>query len=152
MMERASDIIWRPMPYIARSFDGADQTSNFADQTQLSVPATLGFQKSSPWQMDAKELRDALQEGRLGEAAKQKLASDINVSLMSVASLQGTIVVKRTAAASGYDDIAAADAAMNEIGVQMDSRAIALSSRDYNAMAGKPRRTPDPQRQDADRL
>jgi hypothetical protein len=136
MMERASDIIWRPMPYIARSFDGADQTSNFADQTQLSVPATLGFQKSSPWQMDAKELRDALQEGRLGDAAKQKLASDINVSLMSVASLQGTIVVKRTAAASGYDDIAAADAAMNEIGVQMDSRAIALSSRDYNAMAG----------------
>lgn len=135
-MERSADIIWRPMPYIARSFDGADQTSNFADQTQLSVPATLGFQKSSPWQMDAKELRDALQEGRLGEAAKQKLASDINVSLLSVASLQGTIVVKRAAAASGYDDVAAADAAMNEIGVQMDNRCLALSTRDYNSMAG----------------
>jgi hypothetical protein len=135
-MERAADIIWRPMPYIARSFDGLDQTSNFADQTQLSVPATLGFQKSSPWQMDARELRDALQEGRLGEAAKQKLASDINVALMNTAALQGTIFVKRTAAASGYDDVAAADAAMNEIGVQMNDRAAALSTRDYNSMAG----------------
>lgn len=135
-MERASDIIWRPMPYIARSFDGLDQTANFADQTQLSVPATLGFNKSSPWQMDAKELRDALQEGRLGDAAKQKLASDINVALLNVASLQGTLVVKRTAAATGYDDVALADAAMNEIGVQMNDRALALSTRDYNSMAG----------------
>ena len=135
-MERASDIIWRPMPYIARSFDGLDQTANFADQTQLSVPATLGFNKSSPWQMDAKELRDALQEGRLGDAAKQKLASDINVALLNVASLQGTLVVKRTAAATGYDDVALADAAMNEIGVQMNDRAMALSTRDYNSMAG----------------
>jgi P22 coat protein - gene protein 5 len=135
-MERASDIIWRPQPYIARSFDGMDQTANFADQTQLSVPAILGFQKSSPWQMDARELRDALQEGRLGDAAKQKLASDINVAILSVASLQGTMFVKRTAAASGYDDVALADAAMNEIGVQMDSRCMALSTRDYNSMAG----------------
>lgn len=135
-MERASDIIWRPMPYIARSFDGLDQTANFADQTQLSVPATLGFNKSSPWQMDAKELRDALQEGRLGDAAKQKLATDINVALLNVASLQGTLVVKRTAAATGYDDVALADAAMNEIGVQMNDRAMALSTRDYNSMAG----------------
>lgn len=135
-MARASDIIWRPMPYIARSFDGLDQTANFADQTQLSVPATLGFNKSSPWQMDAKELRDALQEGRLGDAAKQKLASDINVALLNVASLQGTLVVKRTAAATGYDDVALADAAMNEIGVQMNDRAMALSTRDYNSMAG----------------
>lgn len=135
-MERAGDIIWRPQPYIARSFDGLDQTANFADQTQLSVPATLGFNKSSPWQMDAKELRDALQEGRLGDAAKQKLTSDINVALLSTASLQGTIFVKRTAAATGFDDVAAADAAMNEIGVQMNDRALALSTRDYNSMAG----------------
>ena len=48
MMERANDIIWRPMPYIAQSFDGTDMTSNFVDSTQLSVPATLGYSKSSP--------------------------------------------------------------------------------------------------------
>jgi len=134
-MERAGDVIWRPQPYIAQSFDGMDQTSNFLNQTQLAVPATLGFSKSSPWIMDAKELRDALQENRLGEGAKQKLASDINVAIMNVAANQGTLVVKRTAAASGFDDLAAADALMNEQGVMPYERYCALSTRDYNNMA-----------------
>lgn len=134
-MERANDTIWRPMPYIAQSYDGMDQTANFKDQTQLSVPATLGFSKSSPWIMDAKELRDALQEGRLGEAARQKLASDINIAIMNVAADQGTLVIKRTAAASGFDDVAQCEAIMNEQGVMAYDRYLALSTRDYNGMA-----------------
>ena len=135
-MERSGDTIWRPMPYIAQSFDGMDQTSNFGDSTQLSVPATLGYSKSSPWVMDAKELRDALQENRLGDAAKQKLASDINVAVLNVASTQGTLTVARTSAASGYDDLAQCDAVMNEQGIPGWDRCAMLSSRDYNAMAG----------------
>lgn len=134
-MERSSDTIWRPMPYIAQSFDGMDQTANFGDQTQLSVPARIGFSKSSPWIMDAKQLRDALQENRLGKAAKQKLASDINVAIMNVAALQGTLVVKRTVAASGFDDVAQAEAIFNEQGVGDFERYLALSTRDYNGMA-----------------
>lgn len=134
-MERSSDIIWRPQPYVAQSFNGTDQTANFLDQTQLSVPATIGFQKSSPWRMNATELRDALQENRLGDAARQKLASDINVAVNNVAALQGTLVVKRTTAAAGFDDLAQAEAMMNEQGVQMFERYSALSTRDYNGMA-----------------
>lgn len=134
-MERSSDIIWRPQPYVAQSFNGTDMTANFLDQTQLSVPATIGFQKSSPWRMTATELRDALQENRLGDAARQKLASDINVAVNNVASLQGTLVVKRTTAATGFDDLAQAEAMMNEQGVQMFDRYSALSTRDYNGMA-----------------
>lgn len=134
-MERSNDTIWRPMPYIAQSFDGMDQTANFVDNTQLSVPARIGFSKSSPWIMDAKQLRDALQEDRLGKAAKQKLASDINVAIMNVAALQGTLVVKRTVAASGYDDVAQAEAIMNEQGIGPMERYLALSTRDYNGMA-----------------
>lgn len=134
-MERANDTIWRPMPYIAQSFDGMDQTANFGNKTQLSVPATLGFQKSSPWVFDAKELRDALQEGRLGEAAKQKLASDVNVAIMNVAANQGTLVVKRSSAATGFTDLAECEAMMNEIGVQQFDRFAALATRDYNGMA-----------------
>lgn len=135
MMERSSDTISRPMPYIAQSYDGADATSNFGDNTQLSVPATIGYQKHSTALLTAKELRDLLQENRLGQAAAQKLASDINVSVLSVASNQGTIVAKRTTAAGGYADVAEADALMNEQGVMMDNRQFALSSRDYNGMA-----------------
>jgi hypothetical protein len=113
-----------------------DQTANFVDNVQLSVPATLGYEKSSPWVMDAKELRDALQEGRLGDAAKQKLASDINVALTSVASLQGTLVIAQSTAATGFDDIALMEAMMNEQGVQPFDRYAAVSTRDYNGMAG----------------
>jgi len=135
MMERTGNIIWRPQPYIAQSFSGTDMTSNFKDFTQLAVPSTLGFNKSVPFILTATELRDALQEKRLGDAAKQKLASDINVAIMNVAALQGTLVVKRTAAASGFDDVAQCEAIMNEGGVPDYDRYLALSTRDYNGMA-----------------
>lgn len=135
MMERADSTIWRPQPYIAQSFDGIDQTANFKNSTQLSVPATIGFQKSSPWIMNALELRDAIQEKNLGKAAKQKLASDINVAVMNVAALQGTLLVRRTGAATGFDDVAQCEAIMNEQGVNTFDRYLALSTRDYNGMA-----------------
>ena len=135
MMERTNNTIWRPQPYISRSYSGTDMTSNFFDYTQLAVPATIGFNQSVPWIMTATELRDALQEQRLGDSAKQKLASDINVAVMNVASSQGTLVVKRASAASGFDDVAQCEAIFNEQGVNFDSRYLALSTRDYNGMA-----------------
>lgn len=138
MMERTGDQIFRPMPYIATSINGAPRTdisSNFIDFTQLSVPATIGFSKTVPFALDAKELRDQLQEGRLGDAAKQKLASDINVAIMNVAASQSTVVVARPNVAGSYSDVAECDAAFNEVGVQMFDRYLALSSRSYNGMA-----------------
>lgn len=134
-MERTGDIIWRPQPYIAQSEDGMDQTANFKNSAQLSVPATLGYSKSVPLILDAKELRDQLQENRLGQSAYQKLASDVNVAVMNVAANYGTLVVKRTAAASGFDDVAQCEAIMNEQGVIGMDRYLALSTRDYNGMA-----------------
>jgi len=138
-MERARDTIWRPMPYIATSFDstvGSSISSNYEDFTQLSVPSTLGFSKTSAWKLNAKELRDQLQEGRLGTAARQKLASDINIAVNNVAALQGTLVVPVAGAAGDYDDVALCDSIMNEQGVMMEDRYLALSSRDYNGLAG----------------
>ena len=135
LMERTSNVIWRPQPYISTSYSGTDMTTNFDDYTQLSVPATIGFARSVPWVMTATELRDALQEQRLGDAAKQKLASDINVAIMNVAALQGTLFVKRTGVASGFDDVAECEAVMNEQGVVDYDRYLALSTRDYNGMA-----------------
>ena len=138
-MERARDTMWRPQPYIAQSFTrtvGSSIASNISTMTQLSVPSTLGFSKCSAWQMNALELRDALQENRLGDAAKQKLASDINLSVMDLAAAQGTLVVPISTAAGDYDDIAKCDSIMNEQGVMAGDRYLALSSRDYNGMAG----------------
>lgn len=135
-MERTGDIIWRPQPYIMQSFSGNDQSSNFGDVVQLSVPAAIDSQYAVPFKLTARELRDQLQEGRLGQGAKQKLASDINISLSNLAGLYGSIVVTRTGAATGYDDVALCDAAMTELGIPNDSRVMGLSPRDYNNMAG----------------
>lgn len=135
MMERTADTIWRPMPYIAQTYDGMDQTGNFGSATQLAVPARLGYSKSAPWIMDAKELRDALQEKRLGDAAKRKLSSDINLAVMNVAAQQGTLFVKRSTAATGFEDVAACEAIFNEQGIPSYDRFLALSTRDYNGMA-----------------
>ena len=133
--ERTSDQIWRPQPYIAQTFAGTDMTANFQNMTQLSVPATIGYARSAPWSMTATELRDALQEGRFGAAARQKLASDINVAVLNATALLGSLVVKRTAAASGFDDLAACEVIMDEQGVGIGDRKMALSGRDYNNMA-----------------
>jgi len=134
-MERSRDTIWRPYRYIMTSYTGEDQSANFKDQVQLSVPSRLSYHRCAPWYMTARELRDALQEQRLNESAHVELSSQVNQAVMNIAALQGTLVVKRTSAASGFDDIAQIEATFNEQGVHLDSRYGALTTRDYNGMA-----------------
>lgn len=136
MAERTGNTIWRPMPYIVQSYTGIDQSSNFArSYAQLSVPTSLGYSHSVPLTLSATELRDMLQSKRLGDAAMQRLASDINVDCSNLAALTGTVVVKRTVVAAGFDDVAAIDTAFNRLGVPMHDRRACYSSADYNAMA-----------------
>lgn len=136
LAERSGNTVWRPMPYIAQSFTGIDQSANFnRNYTQLSVPTTLSYSHSVPLTLSATELRDLLQKERLGDAAMQRLASDINVACSNIAALSGTVFVKRTAAASGFDDVAAMDTAFNRLGVPMGGRKACFSSGDYNSMA-----------------
>lgn len=135
MMERTNDTIWRPQPYIAVTYSGSNATSNFNDYTQLACPATISIQRHAAWQFTAKEMRDALQENRISNSAEQRLASDINQSVIDSCSLLGSIFIKRPAAATGFDDVAQIEAAFNEIGVQFEDRKLVLSTRDYNGMA-----------------
>lgn len=134
-MQRTGDKFWIPAPYIGSSYDGFDQTSNFTSIAGISVPVSIGFHKSVPGLMTAKDLRDPLQLARYGKAAKQKLASDINLALFNTAALLGSQFVKRTTAPTGFDDIAAADAQLTEQGVPLPNRMAFLSPRVYNGMA-----------------
>lgn len=134
-VERMGDRVWRPQPYGAVTYAGMDQTANFGDITQLSVPVGLGYHRSAPGTMSSKNLRDPSQLKRYGEAASMKLASDINGALFTVAALQGSIVSKRTGAATGFDDIAQMDALFTEQGVPVGNRRAFYSPRDYNNMA-----------------
>lgn len=132
--------IWRPQPYISVSIDGPAGTSissNFSDVTQLAVPISLGYDKTVPWQMTSNDLNDKQQRERKMRSAFQRLATDINVACANVACLQGSLVVKRTVAASGFDDLAAADSLMIEQGLVGDigRRVSILHARDYNNMA-----------------
>lgn len=132
--------IWRPVPYVSVSIDGAagtDISGSFADVTQLSVPIGLGYDKTVPWLMSSNDLNDPQQVERKLQSAVKRLSTDINMACANVAALQGTLVVKRTTAASGFDDLAAADSLMIEQGLVGDeSRRISvLHARDYNSMA-----------------
>lgn len=144
MMERTNNVIWRPQPYIATSISNAgvgtdiNSVGGYSSYTQLAVPASINQTKTVAFELNAQELRDALQEQRLGNSAKQRLASDINVSVMTLAANQGTLVIKRTTAAgasSGFDDVAQCEAIFNEQGIMDGDRYLALNTRDYNGLA-----------------
>lgn len=141
VLERSQGLaFWRPVPYVSVSVDGpagTDISANFGDVTQLSVPIALGYDKSVPWTMTSNDLNDKQQRERKLQSAMQRLATDINVACANTAALQGTLVVKRTVAASGFDDLAAADSIMIEQGLVGDTprRVAVLHARDYNSMA-----------------
>ena len=137
LMERANDTIWRPVPYIMNSQARVIGTPVVPQiVNQLTVPSRLNIQRNVTWSMTALELRDALQEGRLGDGSRQRLASDINNSVRSVAALQGTLAVPITGAPGTYDHIATAQAIMDEQGVAPEDRHLFLAPREANGIAG----------------
>ncbi|MDK6077933.1 P22 phage major capsid protein family protein [Massilia varians] len=135
-MQQVGDRVWIPAPYISASYDGFDQTGNFGDVTGLSIPISIGYHKSANGKMTSKDLRNPSELERYGKAAKQKLASDINYALFMTAAMQGSQFIKRPGNATGFDDIAQADAQMTEQGVPLAERKALLAPRIYNAMAG----------------
>jgi hypothetical protein len=135
-MERAKDAFWIPAPMIGSTFNGFDQTSNFGSLTESEIQVSIGYHKSDPRTLSAKNLRNETVLKQWGKAARQKLASDINYALYQRAALEGSIVVKRTVSATGYDDVSLAEAAMSEIGVASGDRVFVPAPRVGNLMAG----------------
>jgi len=132
----ALDKFWMPAPMIGASYDGFDQSANFDGLTQLNVPASIGYHKSIPKTLSSKNLRNTYAMDQFGKAAKQKLASDVNLALFNTAALYGSVVSKRTGAATGYDDVADLDNRFTRIGVPQDNRMAFYAPSAMNAMAG----------------
>jgi hypothetical protein len=74
-MELARDQFWIPAPLIGSTFNGFDQTSNFGDLTNTQVQVSIGYHKSDPRKLSAKNLRNKNVLNQWGKAARQKLAS-----------------------------------------------------------------------------
>ena len=140
LMERANDTIWRPVPYIMASQTrtiGTPVTTQVVNQ--LTVPSRLNINRNVTWSMTALELRDAIQEGNIGRGSRQRIASDINTSVRSVAATQGTLVVPITGAAGTYDNVALAQSIMDEQGVPAENRYMFLPPRERERHRWQPR-------------
>lgn len=133
--ESSNDTIWRPMPMQADTYEGLDQTGNFGGKTEMAVPVKVDRVRSAPGSMNAKELRDPRALKRYGDAAKKKLASDVNMALRRQAVFYASIVDTRDGAASGFDDVASLMAKFDSLGVPSDERMANYSSRDLVKMA-----------------
>jgi len=148
MMERTNDIVWYPQPYIMPTYSGNDATTAFGkDVAQLSVPASINMQKHGAFTLTARQLRDQQQSERIGKGIIQKLANDIDIDITNGVGALGSVVVKRTVAATGFDDIALCESLLTEQGVGNDDRVYLANTRDYNNMAGniaKPQTSANP--------
>lgn len=134
--QQMNDKVWRPQPYIPAVYDGFDQTANFGDITQLSVPVSVGIHKVTPIKIGPKDGRDEANIKRYFRDAALSLASQVNLSVFNTAVNWATLVSKRTVAATGFDDLAVMSAIMTEQGVPNFDKKAFYSPRDYLAMAG----------------
>jgi hypothetical protein len=134
--QQMNDKVWRPQPYIPAVYDGFDQTSNFGDITQLSVPVSVGIHKVTPIKIGPKDGRDKGNIQRYFRDAALSLASQVNLSVFNTAVNWATLVSKRTVAPTGYDDLAAMGAIMTEQGLPNFDKKAFYSARDYLSMAG----------------
>lgn len=134
---RYSDKVWRPMPFIPAVYDGFNQTSNFGDITQLSVPVAVGQHKVTPVKIGPKDGRDQATVDRYFRDAALSLASQVNLSVFNTAVNNAGIVSKRTTAATGFDDLAAMAAIFTERGLPNFDRKAFYSPRDYLGMAAQ---------------
>ena len=132
---RANDTVWRPMPLRVDSQEGLDQTGNFLGHTELAVPVTVDRVRSVPGTINSRELRDASVLRRKGDAAKSRLARDVNNALRREVAYYGSIVDVRAGAATGFDDVASLMAKFDDLGVPEDNRMAFYSSRDMVKMA-----------------
>jgi hypothetical protein len=134
-MVHTRDRFWIDAPMIGSNYDGFDQTANFDGLTETAVPATVGFHKADPRIMSAKNLRNTTALTNWMEASKIKMAAAVNGALRTTVALQGSQFVKRTVAATGFDDLSLAMAAMTEQGVPMADRVAMIGVRTGVGMA-----------------
>lgn len=134
-MVHTRDRFWIDQPMIGSNYDGFDQTANFDGLTETAVPATVGFHKADPRILSAKNLRNKTALSNWMDASKIKFAASVNQALRQRVALEGSQFVKRTVAASGFDDLALAMAAMTEQGVPNADRVAMIGVRSGIGMA-----------------
>ena len=139
LMERANDIINRPVPL--RVTDearvvGTDTTAR--DVLEMKVPSQLNINRTVPLKLNALEQRDARRMEEMTKATGRKLSSRIEQEVQNVIFNQGALcsAISGTSKNAGYDGPAEAESLMLELGLDGYDRCMAINARDYNGLAG----------------
>ena len=133
---RANDTVWRPMPLEVNSEEGLDQTGKFLGHTELAVPVTVDRVRSVPGTINSRELRDPNILRRKGNAAKLKLASDVNDALRKQVAYYASIVDAQAGSATGFNDVASLMAKFDTQGLPEGERVAFYNTYDMVKMAG----------------
>ena len=135
MMERANNVLWRRQPYTVVANTSQDQTGLFNGITQLSVPLTLSYRAAFPMSLTQNELRDPNQLKWASDAAVDAIGAKINSSITDAICLQGSVVIKQTTAPTGFNDLALANARLNQRGCVNARRVAGIDPEAYRLMA-----------------
>lgn len=137
-MQRAGDVIYRPQDYHVDVTAGLDVSG--ATPTQLiqrMVPAVYQQPNNVVYTLDAKEMRDPQHMERMGKAAGQRLAAQIDTDLASKAALRAANVIKSTTAMT-WNTGALAEAVLLAKGAPAGvDRKLVLNPFDYKDVAGE---------------
>jgi hypothetical protein len=129
MMQKAGDVIWRPVQQHAPIISGWDLTGTEQTIIEETVPSILGTPKNDWVQVRADDMRtESFWNNRAVESGRRQ-ASELNQTIASAIALQGSKFY-RSNVTSGYDFIAEAGTLLNETQQKNNGRAFILNDRD----------------------
>ena len=137
-MQRAGDVVYRPMDYHMDTVSGMDvSAATPVDLIQRQVPAVYKSPENIIYTLDAKEMRDPYHMQKAGEAAGRRLSAKIDSDLSSIVALRAANVVTQSGVFS-WDLAATGNRILTQKGVPMGvGKKLVMSPIDVQKVAGE---------------
>lgn len=134
-MQRAGDTFYKKQNFHAAVVTGLDvSAATRTDVIDRFVPTVYRSPDNVIYELDAKELRDEAYMRKMGDAAAQRLAAEVDKNLYATVAANANIIVKKVGAIS-WDDGATAEALMLSRGISSGNRKLFLNPFDYAVVA-----------------
>lgn len=134
-MQRAGDTFYKKQNFHAAVVTGLDvSAATRTDVIDRFVPTVYRSPDNVIYELDAKELRDEAYMRKMGDAAAQRLAAEVDKNLYATVAANANIIVKKVGAIS-WDDGATAEALMLSRGISSGNRKLFLNPFDYSVVA-----------------
>lgn len=134
-MQRAGDTFYKKQNFHAAVVTGLDvSAATRTDVIDRFVPTVYRSPDNVIYELDAKELRDEAYMRKMGDAAAQRLAAEVDKNLYATVAANANIIVKKVGAIT-WDDGATAEALMLSRGISSGNRKLFLNPFDYAVVA-----------------